>query len=155
MPDESRIWIYAANRVLSHEEVGEITLMLNDFIQEWSSHGKNMDAAGAVLHDRFVIIAADESRALASGCGIDKSVRFMQDLGTRFSVDFFKRTLTHYIEDDQIHQKDLHEFWAMRKAGLIHDQTVIFDNTIKNIYQLKSSWQIPFRQSWHAEMWSR
>lgn len=155
MPDESRIWIYASNRPMTAEEVAEINLLLQNFIAEWSSHGKSMDAAGEVKYDRFVIIAADESKAMASGCGIDKSVRFMQDLGAKMNIDFFKRTLTHFIEHDEILQKELHEFWAMRKAGLIGDETVVFDSTIKNIQQLKSSWQVPFHQSWHAEMWSR
>lgn len=155
MPDTSRIWIYASNRVLSHEEVLLIQEKLRTFIDEWSSHGANMDATGEVMHQRFVIIAADETKAMASGCGIDKSVRFMQDLGKLMDIDFFKRTLTHFLVHEEIHQKELHEFWAMKKAGLIDDQTVIFDHTIKTLAQLRNQWRIPFSESWHAEMWSR
>ena len=155
MSDASRIWIYASNRMLTNEEVLLVQGKLNAFIDDWSSHGANMDASGEVMYQRFVVIAADETKAMASGCGIDKSVRFMQDLGKLLDIDFFKRTLTHFVVNEEIHQKELHEFWAMKKAGLIDDQTIVFDHTIKSLAELRNQWMIPFSASWHAEMWSR
>lgn len=155
LPDHSRVWIYAAHRDLTQIEVAEIHESLNQFLKEWSSHGKNMDAASLIEFDRIVVIAVDESAAMASGCGIDKSVRFMQDLGAKWNIDFFKRTQTFYFEGDLIRSKELNEFWAMKKAGLLLDETLILDNAIKTLGEFKNKWKIPFSKSWHAEMWLR
>ena len=44
LPDDSRIWIYQANRTLTEDEVSEIETKLSKFIQEWTAHGANLNA---------------------------------------------------------------------------------------------------------------
>ncbi len=104
----------------------------------------------------MLVIAVDETQALASGCGIDKSVKFVREMGDLLGIDFFQRTQVLYKDNNaKLNEKPIHEFWAMRKAGLIDDNTIIIDNTIKTMADLKSSWEVPFSKSWHAEMWSK
>lgn len=150
---DSRIWIYQSERMLQPSEVTAITNKLESFIDEWSSHGQKMEATGEVFHERFVVIAADETKAAASGCGIDKSVHFMKELGANLKIDFFKRTQVIYREGAEMADSELNLFWAKRKAGLINDSTIVFDNTIRKVADLKNNWEVPFSQSWHAEMW--
>ena len=108
-----------------------------------------------VLYDRFLIIVLDESAANASGCGIDKSVRFIKDLGENLNLDLFQRTVVYFREQASIRSNPIHEFWAMKKAGLIDGDTVLFDNTIQTLGDLRNRWEIPFMASWHQEMWER
>ncbi len=155
LSDDSRIWIYQCNRLLNEQEEVEIAHHLGNFIDDWSSHGKTMEAAGEILHHRFLIIAADENKALASGCGIDKSVNFLKRMEEEFQLNFFDRTQVAFLENGVMKDLPLNVFWAMRKAGNITDQTIVFDNTIRKIADLKSKWIVPFANSWHAEMWGR
>jgi len=155
MSADSRVWIYQADRKLSDAEVDYIELNGFQFIEEWSSHGANMDASIGVYYNRILVIAADESQAQASGCGIDKSVRFVKELGESLNMDFFQRTQVLYKDSNEILEKPIHEFWAMRKAGIIQDNTIVLDNTVKTVGDLLSSWEVPFKKSWHAEMWGR
>lgn len=155
LPGHARVWIYQAERFLSESEVSGLAVAMSDFIDQWSSHGQKMDASAAVMHNRFVVIAADEAQAAASGCGIDKSVQWMKEMGSAMGIDFFQRTQVLYFENDELKETPLHQFWAMRKAGLVSDETVIFDNTVKNLTELQSAWKVPFHRSWHAEMWQR
>jgi len=155
MSDGSRIWIYQANRSLSEDEVDILKQKGLEFINSWSSHGAHMDATFEIFHQRVLVIAADEEKALSSGCGIDKSVRFVKELGDALGIDFFQRTQVLYREQGDILEKPIHEFWAMRKAGIILDNTIVFDNTIKTVGDLKTIWEVPFSQSWHNEMWGR
>ncbi|MFN0030645.1 MAG: ABC transporter ATPase [Flavobacteriales bacterium] len=155
LPDESRIWIYQANRPLSHSEKESIENDASKFIDQWTSHGASMQASAMVLHHRFLIISADEAKAIASGCGIDKAVHFVQQLGERMEIDFFQRMQVCYKEDEELKVAALHQFWAMRKANIITEETLVFDNTIRNKGQLAGSWLVPFAKSWHQEMWAR
>ena len=155
MPDDARTWIYQADRILSNAEVDEITRSATQFVASWTSHGATMDAFIRIFHNRFLIIAADEKKALASGCGIDKSVRFVKDTGEKYGVEFFNRNLVAYRQEGEIKQSPLHVFWAMKKAGIIDNETIVFDHTVKNIGELRDKWEAPFSSTWHNEMWLR
>jgi hypothetical protein len=155
LPGHARVWIYQANRFLNESESKQIDEAIQAFIDRWSSHGQQMDASAAIMNDRLVVIAADEAQAAASGCGIDKSVQWMKELGSLMGIDFFQRTQVLFYENEELKEAPLHQFWAMRKAGLVGDDTLIFDNTVKNLAELRSSWKVPFSRSWHSEMWQR
>lgn len=153
LPDHARIWIYQANRVLTSEEVTRIKETMRHFIQSWSAHGAALTAEYAVVNGQFVLLAVDEEKALASGCSIDKSVHLMKSLGEELGINFFDRMQTAFVQDGEVKVVGLHQFWAMRKAGLINEETMVFDNLVKTVGEFKGKWLIPFGQSWHAEMW--
>jgi len=44
LPEESRVWIYQANRSFSEEELQEIESKLDVFIQNWAAHGSDLKA---------------------------------------------------------------------------------------------------------------
>ena len=153
MPDSSRVWIYQASRFLNSSEIKIVEAEVSAFLAEWTSHGAAMDAAFEITLDRFLVIAADESRA--SGCGIDKSVKCIQALGIRLELDFFQRTVVLYRMNNQLSESPLHEFWALRKAKVINDDTEVIDTTVKTLSEYRAEFHKTFSRSWHAEMWGR
>jgi hypothetical protein len=155
MPDDARIWIYQADRFLTEVEIVRIKTEITSFLATWSSHGAQMDSSFEVLHHRVLIIAVNESQALASGCGIDKSVNFVKQLGSEMGLDFFNRTLVLYDNQGVIAEAPLHQFWAMRKALIIQDETLVLDTTLQALGQLRAGFLRKFQDSWHAEMWGR
>ncbi len=155
MPGQSRIWIYPTERPITAEETQFISESAAVFVNEWTSHGKSMDASIELLHGHFLVIAADEAKAIASGCGIDKTVHFVQSIGKHLTIDFFKRTLVHFINGEEMQCDPLHVFWAKRKAGVVSGTTLLFDNSIRTATELSSKWLVPFEQTWHQEMWAR
>jgi hypothetical protein len=155
MPDDARVWIYQANRNLSVVENAQIRDSVAGFLDEWTSHGKSMDASFEILMNRLVVIAVDEKQALASGCGIDKSVNYMKSLGAEMNIDFFVRTQVLYKVGEEVMEMPLHVFWASKKAGKILDETIVIDTTVKNLGEVRSKLEVPFKDSWHAEMWHR
>jgi len=38
LPDDSRIWIFQSDRLLSEEEIESINPILNFFISDWTAH---------------------------------------------------------------------------------------------------------------------
>jgi hypothetical protein len=153
MPGDSRVWIYQCDRFLSGEEENVLRNGADAFVQQWNSHGADLDAAYELFFSKFLVFFVDESKAGVSGCSIDKSVALVKGLETELNVDFFNRTLIAYFDKDQLTQKPMHDFWALRKANIVTNETIVFNNLVKTKEEFEASWKVPFAESWHAEMW--
>ena len=84
MPLHSRVWVYQSIREFSENEIKQLKNKAEGFISAWTSHGKTMNACIEIFHNRFIIVCVDEKTTFASGCGIDKSVKFIQQLESDF-----------------------------------------------------------------------
>jgi len=150
---QSRVWIYGAERALTAEETTTIRKELQAFVANWVSHRKELNAAADVLHNRFVVVAVDETKAEASGCSIDGSVHFLQDLGARLGVDFFNRMIFSYRDDKgAIHTVPRDEFKIRYKSGQLENDTIVFDPLVKELGELRQIFERPLEDSWHSRM---
>ena len=149
---ESRLWIYQSDRELSPGEVEQCKSALTAFVESWTSHGAKVNGAFEVVHNRFVVIAGHVAGGI-SGCSIDSSVDVIMSLERLLGVDFFNRQLILFKEGEEIREAKMHEFWAMRKAGIVSDDHLVFNNLIDKAGKYPDSWLVPFSESWHADMW--
>jgi len=151
MPPHSRIWIYQSNRKLNEKEVAEIEIKAENFIDQWTSHGKTMNACIEIFYKLFIVVAVDEQTAPASGCGIDKSVHFIQQLEKYFSITLLNRTLVAYKKNDKLYTCSLAEFEKLIESGSITENTIVFNNLINTKAEMESNWEIALKQSWHSK----
>ena len=114
---QSRVWIYQANRNLTDEEVRSVQQAVNQFTGRWVSHNRQLKAAGKILHQRFLVLVADETHAGASGCSIDSSVHFINDLGGEFGISFFDRLTFPYRKDGNLQFAPKDVFEKLYAAG--------------------------------------
>lgn len=155
LPDHARVWIYQCNRPLLSEEVAYIESQSKNFLREWNAHGSAMHARALVVYDRFLILAADEQRVQASGCSIDSSVHFIKSLGNHLKVDFFDRLAMSYRDESgSILTLPLNRFQEEIAQGNISQDTLVFNNLVDNVGELKSKWEVPASQSWHIRLFS-
>ena len=155
MAPESRIWVYQCNRFLTAEEEQQLRLELGEFIAQWTSHGAHMEATADILHRSVVVVALDETKAGASGCGIDKSVHFLQQWGAQHELDMLSRQTVIYQGAGEVQLTTIQQFWAMRKAELITDETLLIDPTILRWKDWPAQGWVSFKNSWHQMMWGR
>ena len=80
LPEESKIWIYPSNRKFSEQEVAAIETDLKLFLDSWDSHGTGLESSYQIKYNRFILLAVNQEVQTASGCSIDKSVQFIQQL---------------------------------------------------------------------------
>lgn len=150
---ESRIWIYGAERELNETETATIKTRLQEFIAGWVSHRKELRAGADVLYNRFLVIAVDETQAEASGCSIDGSVHFLQELGAELGIDFFNRMRFSYRDGSgNVQTVSREEFKDMYKGGQLENDTVVFDTLIKELGELRQIFERPLEDSWHSRM---
>lgn len=150
---ESRIWIYGAERALSDAETNTVKARLQEFVAGWVSHRRELKAGADVLHNRFLVVAVDETQAEASGCSIDGSVHFIQELGAELGIDFFNRMRFSYRDGrGNIHTVGRDEFKDLYKSGSLENDTIVFDPLVKELGELRQIFERPLEDSWHSRM---
>ncbi len=148
LPAESRVWVYQAGRKLATQEAIDLNGLGSAFTVKWASHGTNLRASFDVLHHRFALLTVDETQAGASGCSIDTSVHFMQDMETRFATSFFDRMTLCYFDGEVIADCQMSQIPSLVKEGRLTRDTIIFDNTIQVKSDMESKWLVKMEDTW-------
>jgi hypothetical protein len=146
--ENSRIWIYQADRNLNSAETKQIQQTLDSFTQTWDAHGNTLSAAAEVRHQRFIILAVDEEKAGVSGCSIDKSVALMKQLESEFGIQLFDRLSIAYRDGEQIKTFRKADFAKLMDNGGINEDTIIFNNLVQTYAELENNWEITVKESW-------
>ncbi|MFM2230193.1 MAG: hypothetical protein RL607_1451 [Bacteroidota bacterium] len=150
LPDESRIWIYQSNRKLSDEEVAEIDAALNAFLANWAAHGTPLEASFLIKYNRFIILAVNQEVQAVTGCSIDASVVFIQQLEQQYGIDLLDKMNVTFRQGDFITHKTLLDFKKMAKEKSVSSNTIVFNNLVNTIEEWKESWEVPAADSWHT-----
>ena len=150
LPQTARIWIYQCNRSFTLDEIQEISNKLQTFLEGWTAHGADLKAAFEIRYKRFIVIGLDQNQQLASGCSIDNSVHFIQQLETTFKVDLLDKLNVSYKQGDYIAYKPLKEFKKMVKDKAVSKNTIVFNHLVQTKAEYLDFWEVPASESWHA-----
>ena len=150
LPEESRVWIYQANRSFNEEELEEIQTKLNVFIENWTAHGSDLQAGYTIKYKRFIVIGVNQNMSAASGCSIDASVRFIQQLEQDYNVDLMDKMNVSYKQGEYVAYKTLIDFRKMAKDKAVSKKTIVFNNLVANVGEFKENWEVPASESWHS-----
>ncbi|MET3981122.1 hypothetical protein ABIB62_003640 [Mucilaginibacter sp. UYP25] len=148
----SRVWVYQSDRKLTDAEVLQTQVLLDNFTTGWTAHNNQLLAKAEIRYNRFLILIVDESQAGASGCSIDKSVNFMKQLEQHFGINLFDRFNLAYRDGEEVVSVPRHQFEDLLKAGIINTETIVFNNLAQNITELHTKWEVPFKDSWHIQL---
>ena len=152
MPPNAKVWVYQSYRALTNEEATEITKAGERFISDWAAHGASLKASFEIMYNRFIVLAVDEQQALASGCSIDKSVKFIKDIEQQFNLILFDRMQVAYRKENEIVVCKLSEFEKLAEQGLINETTIVFNNMVTTKTAFDTEWEVPLKHSWHKKM---
>ena len=150
LPDTARIWIYQANRSFTPDELEVIRGELDNFLVHWTTHGTDLKAGYEVRYKRFLVIGLDQSAQAATGCSIDASVHFIQQLEKKYDVELLDKMNVSYKQGEFVAYKTLLEFKAMGKQKAISKNTIVFNNLVATKGEYKEHWEVPASESWHA-----
>ncbi|MDG1842616.1 MAG: hypothetical protein P8I93_09740 [Crocinitomicaceae bacterium] len=137
LPDDSKIWIYSSDRILSEQESNYVMNNLQLFTQKkWNSHGSKVQAKGALINGLMIVLAVNENINIASGCSIDSSVHMIKNMGKEIEVDFFNRfyvCIQSETEIKRVHMNTLSDY----------KDYFIFDPLVQSLGDLRSNWLKP------------
>lgn len=150
LPKHSRIWIYQSNRKLSDVEVEEISEATISFLNDWSAHGQSLEASFTIKYNRFLIIAVNQEVQAATGCSIDASVKFIQDIENKYNIVLLDKMNVTYKQGEHIAHKTLIDFKKMAKEKAVTGNTIVFNNLVNTIEEWEDFWEVPASESWHS-----
>ena len=150
LPEESRVWIYQANRTFTDAEIKEIEDKLNIFIGNWTAHGSDLQSGYTIKYKRFIVMALNQNLNKATGCSIDASVNFIQQLEKDYAIDLMDKMNVSYKQGEFIAYKTLSDFKQMAKDRAVSKSTIVFNNLVNNIAEFNEHWEVPASESWHS-----
>jgi hypothetical protein len=148
--DNSRVWIYQSNRIFFMQEALEIEPMLQQFVQEWKSHGTPVKGYANLFFGRFIILMADENATGVSGCSTDSSVHLIKEIEKKFAVNMFDRQMLSFYIKDKVEQLPLSQLNYGIENGFIKPDTLYFDNNILTKNALENNWITEVKNTWLA-----
>lgn len=149
LPESSRVWIYQSDRAFTEEEVGLISEKATAFIEKWTRHGDNLKGSFTIKYNQFLVLAVDEGFNNVSGCSIDASVRFVQQLETELQLDLMNKLNVSFKDGDRINIVKLADFKKFVSAQKITKDTIVFNNMVQTKKEIETQWEVPANKSWH------
>lgn len=150
---ESRVWVYTSDRPLNEAEKQHAQSRLSAFCQQWTAHNQQLKAAAEIWGDQFLILMVDETQAGASGCSIDKSVHFLEQLGQEIKADLFDRMRFGWVDAaGALHTCTRDELADLVRQGDIGEHTPMVNSLAQTRRDLAERWLLPYPQSWHKRL---
>jgi len=150
LPESARVWIYQANRSFNTKEIEQISSEIDAFLTKWTAHGNDLKAGYEIKYKRFLIIALDQRNQQATGCSIDASVHFIQELERKYNVLLLDKMNVSYKQGEFVAYKTLKDFKVMAKQKAISKNTIVFNNLVTNKGEYMEHWEVPAHESWHS-----
>ena len=146
-----RIWIYTLSKPLTNEQIVDLKNRCEQFVKGWTAHDISLDASFELYQNRLLIFKVDEEKYGASGCSIDKQLRFVKELEQAFSVELLNRLLVAYDNQGTIEVTPTSKIKDLLAAQTITANTLVFDNTITQSSELQTKWKQTLKDTWLAK----
>lgn len=147
MAGSARVWVYSPDRFLTDNEAASIGKELIDFVHQWTAHDKNLKSTVSIRFNRHITLAVDEGVAQASGCSIDASVKFIQELGAKYNFDGLDRLKYTYIEDEKPKLISHHDMIKAIEEQRVDKNTRVVNPLVKTWEDYNSNFIIPLKES--------
>lgn len=144
----SKVWIYQSSRLFSIPEAFQIEALMEDFVQNWNSHGTPVKGFANLFFGQFIIIMADETATGVSGCSTDSSVRLIKEIEQIFKVDMFDRQSLAFIVKDKLQKLPLAQLDYALENNFITPDTLYFNNLVSTKEALLTKWIVPAKETW-------
>jgi hypothetical protein len=149
--DNSRVWVYQANRHFSTKEALKLEEQLENFAREWNSHGSAVKSYANLFFGQFIIMMADETHVKVGGCSTDSAFRFIKSLEKEYHVQLLDRQTLAFLVKEKIQLIPLAHVNYSIEHDFITPDTLYFNNTILTKKELLKHWIIPVKDSWLAQ----
>lgn len=143
-----RIWIYTLSKELTNEQLVDFNNRCQNFVTSWTAHDVSLDASYELYQNRLLIFKVNENNYDASGCSIDKQVRFVKELEQLFSVELLNRLLVAYENNGKIEVVKTSQIKELLQTKVINENTIVFNNTITQTSEIADNWKQPIHNTY-------
>jgi len=149
LPESGRVWVFASDRPLNRDEAGVLLEEVDRFLDDWKAHGSPLRSARTWRDDRFLAIGIDPTAEQASGCSIDGLFRELKRLEGPLATSLLEGGRVYYRDAKGRAQLALrNEVAKLNAAGVIGDDTPVFDTTVRDVGAWRIRFERPARDTW-------
>lgn len=152
LPDDARLWAFAAASPLHPAGCAALLGEVDRFLAQWSAHGAPVVAGREWRDERFLLIGVDERSTGLSGCSIDALVRSLRALESRIGAAVVDGPPVWYRAPSGIEAVTRDAFESLVAEGSVGPETIVFDNTLASVGDLRAGrFELPARETWHGQ----
>ena len=149
LTESAKLWIYPASRKFYKEEVAVVKEKIEAFVSSWKKENEDFKASYQFLHDRFIIVLAQDDNGQLVNQDIDQLVGFILNLQTEYDLELLDRMNVCFKQGEFVQYKEIKAFKKMLKSKSVSEKTVVFDNLIQTKEELEHFWEVPITESWY------
>lgn len=142
-----KVWAYTIGKELNETELHLLISAGQNFVSSWTAHENKLSAEFSIYKNRIILVKVDEAVYNASGCSIDKLVRFIKTLESDFNVELLNRLLVPYQHDDKIEVIPTSVFREKLNAKQLDENTQVYITSVADEKELLG-WQQPVKNTW-------
>lgn len=151
----SKIWVYTIKPNLNSSVENQLNIELELFCKNWTAHNRELRAFHKIFENRFLVLGVDEHLNPASGCSIDKSVHFLEEMEQKFSITIFDRMLFSYFDEhNDCITLNRTEFENELSKNNITANTLVVNTLTTTIAEWNESSIIKLQDSWMNNFFS-
>jgi hypothetical protein len=147
--NDAKAWVYPSNRKFYPTEIEEIEIKVKTFVENWKPEDENFKASYQFLHNRFIVLVAEDETAPLTNVDIDASVTFILQLQETYKVELLDKMNVCFKQGEHVQYKELKDFKKLLKNRAVTAKTIIFDNLVNNKEDLENYWEITIEDSWY------
>jgi hypothetical protein len=149
MDNDSRVWIFQADRIINENEINLIKTQAKIFTEQWASHDVELKSSVEIYHNLFLVIAVDDKAENPGGCSIDSMTGFIRETGKQFGINFFDRLKVVVENKGELLLMSFDEAGNLAKEN---PSIVVYDSLVSDMRELRTNWKKKFVESWHMKL---
>jgi len=143
----NRAWSYIISKPLSDEELQQLQEAGNRFVSGWTAHESQLSASFEILYKRIIVVKVNEDVHGASGCSIDKLLRFVKEAEAAFHIELLNRLLVAYRSGNGVEVTSAPKIKELLAEHKIDENTIVLNTALANEEELMN-WEQPLRTTW-------
>ena len=154
LPDDARVWIFAAARPLDDSEAERLLARVDAHLASWRAHGRPVVGSRDWRYGQFLLVGADERASGVSGCSIDALFHALGEMEAELDVALRDASPVWFRDPEGgVRCVSRPEFRGLVRDGDVDADTTVFDNTVTTVDDVRAGrWERPLRQSWHGRV---
>lgn len=150
----NKVWIYVIGKQLSDSELLQLKSDGEKFVADWTAHEHKLSASFDIQHRHLIVVKVNEGVHNASGCSIDKLLRFVKGAGEKFGFNPTDRLLVAYKQNQNVLVTHASKIKELLAQGIIGADTVVLNTAVSSEAEL-AQWEQPLKSTWLSKYLSQ
>jgi hypothetical protein len=143
LSDNSKIYIFPANRKLYPKEAPVIHERIISFLKEISA----IDLYFEMKYDRFLVLIVSNETPLNMEQN-DALVTLLQELEKEYKITLLDKVNVCFKQGEYVQLKEMNAFKKLIKSKGVSKKTIVFNNLITTKSEYDCCWETPAEESW-------